>query len=467
MRLQTVLILLVFALGCDGQSRSAGELDAQGLRSGTWTFSYTNGQKEKAGNYVAGAEDGPWQSWYPSGQRKSLGHYRSGKKTGEWTFWYESGQKQKQGTYQKDVEVGQWTFWYESGQRQREGTYLDGVQLGEWNLWDEQGRKSVELYAGSLSTELETLVAQLESPVEAKRVEAAQKLKAQGKNALPAWVRALQSRNDLAQSAGANALRDMGPSAAGAATALIDAFRDETLQVRDEASEALLAIGPASLGPVIKGLSDPNMQVRLHACVTLGKFGALDKLHKEVEAAVPDLARILRSDHPDVRRAAAVALGSVGPAGLAVLAQGLRDPQATVRGYSAAGLASTTASAEEAVPILAKSLAERDPTTAKLIANAFAQFGLQSVPTLLESFRTDNQEVCRNASLALTKIGKSAVPALIQAVEGENPGIRTWSVVTLGRLGPEARDAIPVLRRIPANDSVSSYAVEALKQIGN
>ena len=43
------------------------------------------------------------------------------------------------------------------------------------------------------------------------------------------------------------------------------------------------------------------------------------------------------------------------------------------------------------------------------------------------------------------KVGPAAVPALIEAVRGDNEGNRKRAVEVLGMMGPDAKDAIPVL----------------------
>ena len=54
---------------------------------------------------------------------------------------------------------------------------------------------------------------------------------------------------------------------------------------------------------------------------------------------------------------------------------------------------------------------------------------------------------------------------MIQALSDEQQQVRVEAAITLGKIGPEARAAIPVLAAITDDISVSFHAKEALKEI--
>ena len=54
---------------------------------------------------------------------------------------------------------------------------------------------------------------------------------------------------------------------------------------------------------------------------------------------------------------------------------------------------------------------------------------------------------------------------MIQALSDEQQQVRVEAAITLGKIGPEARAAIPVLAAISDDIPVSFYAKEALKEI--
>lgn len=71
---------------------------------------------------------------------------------------------------------------------------------------------------------------------------------------------------------------------------------------------------------------------------------------------------------------------------------------------------------------------------------------------------------------ALVHVGKAAVPELIKGLDNKNQFVRLWSAHALGRIGPAASDATPVLReraRSDASINVRDAAQAALAKIRN
>jgi len=61
------------------------------------------------------------------------------------------------------------------------------------------------------------------------------------------------------------------------------------------------------------------------------------------------------------------------------------------------------------------------------------------------------------ARRVLSRFGPRAIPALVEALSlGEDPTIRRFAADALGRLGPEARDALDALRQAAWHDEDSS-----------
>ena len=61
------------------------------------------------------------------------------------------------------------------------------------------------------------------------------------------------------------------------------------------------------------------------------------------------------------------------------------------------------------------------------------------------------------ARRVLSRFGPRAIPALVEALSiGEDPTIRRFAADSLGRLGPEARDAVGALRHAAWHDEDSS-----------
>jgi HEAT repeat protein len=73
------------------------------------------------------------------------------------------------------------------------------------------------------------------------------------------------------------------------------------------------------------------------------------------------------------------------------------------------------------------------------------------------------------ARRVLSRFGPRAIPALVEALSGgEDPTIRRFAADSLGRLGPEARDAAEALRQAAWHDddlSVREAAAAALDAV--
>ena len=76
---------------------------------------------------------------------------------------------------------------------------------------------------------------------------------------------------------------------------LIAAFGDAEADVRNAASDSLVAIGRPAMPLLIQALEDPKVQIRRHVVVTLGKLNTL------AVDAVPALQQRLQDADPQVR----------------------------------------------------------------------------------------------------------------------------------------------------------------------
>ncbi|MEE8608830.1 MAG: HEAT repeat domain-containing protein, partial [Nitrospiraceae bacterium] len=62
-------------------------------------------------------------------------------------------------------------------------------------------------------------------------------------------------------------------------------------------------------------------------------------------------------------------------------------------------------------------------------------------------------------------LAEDAVPALIEALADEEEAMRKEAVLTLEKIGPGARAAIPALTALQDHSFIGWYAKEALKEI--
>jgi len=106
--------------------------------------------------------------------------------------------------------------------------------------------------------------------------------------------------------------------------------------------------------------------------------------------------------------------------------------------------------------------------------------GAKAFPHLVGALRADDSNVRTEAACALSKYGVRAVPALVRALGDPEPSVVVYSALSLGRIGPDAKAAVPMLEKAttdPRKDMTGSWplfdergtvrwaAAEALKEI--
>jgi HEAT repeat protein len=158
-------------------------------------------------------------------------------------------------------------------------------------------------------------------------------------------------------------------------------------------------------------------------------------------------AAALRGDDPEARRAALWAISLLGPEAkeaVSALIAVLDDPREDVLEGAIRSLQAIGPDAAPAAPTLALKLGDR---------RFFYNSGLSGSHLAVD---------------ALAAIGPSAVPALIEALGSHSEEARGWAAVTLGRIGPAAQNAVPVLDRLVKKQGAleGTLAVQALGKIG-
>jgi len=102
--------------------------------------------------------------------------------------------------------------------------------------------------------------------------------------------------------------------------------------------DAVALAGPEAVGvlpALLRSLEHPHSEVRRHACQTIGQLGP------RAESAVDSIfERLALDDSPEVRDAAAVALGRLGPNAIPVLLRVVRDAPADLQWRAARTLGS-------------------------------------------------------------------------------------------------------------------------------
>ncbi len=380
------------------------------------------------------------------------------------------------------------------------------------------------------SADLAELAKAANSPDEATRLKAIETLGQQGAAAVPALTALLKAESPLTRAYAARALGSVGPAAKSAAEGLIGLLGDEDPTVRRQAIGALAAIrpGPKVSVPLFAKLmqdADPGVRMRVMQIVAEAKGNAVPALVEalnneaaaywaciilrdigpDAAAAGPALVAKLKDPRPEIRREAALALGTIGDKdSVDAIAPLLKDEHARVAAtYALAMLGSIPPEAESVVRANVKSddamlaaismwaLARVHPDDMKLkkavlehlvkmlqdkdpFVRTAAARGLASLPPSPEIALPIFKEALANADAttaqylldALAGLGAPAVPNLIQAL-GYAP-LRPEVASILGRIGPPAAPAAPALAKLLSDPdpNVTSEAAHALAAIG-
>jgi HEAT repeat protein len=218
------------------------------------------------------------------------------------------------------------------------------------------------------------------------------------------WISRLGSGQPYERQKAAEVLGEMGPSAAPAVRALVAALADEDKDVRRHCAGALARIGLAA-GDAAEAL-----------------VAAAPSLVDD-----PDAGEVLELDDrfEDFRTYADIP-AALGPRAVPALIEGLRHEHPGVRLSAAAALARLGPSAKEAIPALIEAL--EDPVLRKKMRDQYPDEALPH-PALRQTVRE------RYPDLALPDD-----PRLLEH------SFRQMAVA-LGQMGPDAREAVPVILR--------------------
>ncbi|ABW67744.1 HEAT repeat domain-containing protein [Desulfosudis oleivorans] len=209
-------------------------------------------------------------------------------------------------------------------------------------------------------------------------------------------------------------------------------------------------------------------------------------------SAVPELRKALKDSKPDVRMAAATALGRIGPDArdaLSDLVDVLGDNRHEVREASANAISSIigTAPVSEAdknlmVQVQANRLASEDWAARVDAADQLAQMGpagADAVPVLISTLSDETEwsyywtrqydKVRRAAANALGEMRSAATaasPALIKASKYQDPGVRLEAVRALGKIGTPSDSTVVKALTAALKDDDAGVRREAADALG-
>ena len=232
-------------------------------------------------------------------------------------------------------------------------------------------------------------------------------------------VAALKTDDPNARMKAANELGFMRTDATEAVPALVDALGDSYEPVRRNAIYAIGAIGKPAVDPLINALDSEkeafDMEPILHICDAAHGLASIGA------PAVPALITALEDARENVRASAAYALGEIGPVaaeavdGLIAL---LTDESEEVRRHATSALGMIKVPVSKTVPALVRVLEDREDTDlAFFAAQALTRIGpdaTEAVPVLREALMSESAYVRGFSSEALSRIGTAeALQALV------------------------------------------------------
>jgi HEAT repeat protein len=321
------------------------------------------------------------------------------------------------------------------------------------------------------------------SYVRRSAVEALGYLGAEAKSAVPDLIPKLAVGNDTAGNRGDPStevrreivltLGRIDPEAKSVLATLGKSLRDPDNSVSQAATDVLVQIGKggAACDEVVAifaaATTDKDLQVCLRSIAALGLIGG--------DRVIPPLAAAVKRKEATVRKKAVESLAKVGPKNKTVvpaLLGALKEVDGDIRHYAVEGLGNVGVEAKPAMPALIETLDDRDMDIRIQAVRALVRIDPTAkavVPALQKLLRDPERDVRQEVLDALGQCGKPAVAPLMESLKDLDSNILVHAAESLGRIGPDAKEAVPTLRLLLKDDveEVRNVAAAALKKIND
>ena len=255
---------------------------------------------------------------------------------------------------------------------------------------------------------------------------------------------------------------------------LVNLLRDAKTEARRGAAFYLLAKfnpeDPKQVAGYSGLLEDPEPFLR-----TLG-FQAVRKMKKSDQAAaVPRLAKMLTPEQeasPENRASLARLLGrfkqDAAPALEALTMGASDDKNPKVRGAYLVAI-SQIASPTDALPAFRQGLTDSDPAVRLVAAARLRQLGKDAAPAaeeLAQALEDEDPRVREAAAESLAMLSTAAVEPLSKHVDSKSPYTRQLAIACLGKIGPDAKSALPLVEKHLADEDAEVQRIaEAVVRI--
>jgi HEAT repeat protein len=216
---------------------------------------------------------------------------------------------------------------------------------------------------------------------------------------------------------------------------------------------------------LLQALQSRDVQLRWRAARALGLVGD-DKAAEGLRKQVSDADALVRAQS----LYALGRLGSSDEASLAAIVGGLTDADSMVRRAAVSAFLHVKADRAQVMPLIVKTLEDGDPAVVLPALHTLADAGADVVPALAKAL--EHKEARYWACLILAELGpkaKEAVPALQSVLADERPEVRLQALIALGEIGSDARPAMASVAKAMEDPelSVRYGAAFALGRIGD
>lgn len=326
-----------------------------------------------------------------------------------------------------------------------------------------------------------------------------------GEPAVAALLTGLTSPADVVRAASVRALGGVRPTHRSLLEKVCESIKDPSSPVRRIAIEALIANhkeADFAKDAILASANDVDPEVRAAALRSLVSFryadeqaiaaierglgdaspavrsGTLEVLNEEprlLQTRGAQLAGMMRDDDAGVRAKVAIALGKldkqkVDEATTSALATGLTDDDRMVREAATDSVKGLGVCNPELLSALGANLKEDLPLMLATL-NALASCGEKAAAMIPEIARLTTQEKpevrvgALNAMAAIEKDHVMLSGRLTDALEDKAWEVRRVAGVALGKLGPDAKQAVPKLFQLLSSDEDRDFASSTLKEI--
>lgn len=249
----------------------------------------------------------------------------------------------------------------------------------------------------------------------------------------------------------------------------------------DQLAEAGQNAAPA-IDALVKATTHPSERVRWHAARAIGFIG------EDAIAKLPTLVSLLKDQDPIVVAQSAAAIGLIRiddertdtpekdaalyAAAIEPLTNTTVHPDPRARRAALRALLALHASPHAVAPLLARQLADADPSVVLPVLHTLADMGKDGMPLLLEALKDARGRYW--AAVALAEIGPEAAaaaePLASLAASGE-PEERLQALLTLAAIGEKADASAPVvIKALESGDKslrfAAAFALGQMKAAG-